>query len=202
VIISDQHRFVFVHIQKTGGTTIDRLVLAQLDPVQVRRSPSRHLPLRAIHRQFPDVRDYWAFGFVRNPWDRMVSWWSMIDEWRRDVAEKGHSPRAANAMWAEVAQYRDFEEFVFRGPDASPRLSRPQIDYLQVKGRRADFIGRTENLGADAATALERFGLSAEGIGHHNPSPRTSYRDYYSTATRDRVAEVFAKDLDAFGYTF
>ena len=201
MIISDRHRFVFVHVQKTGGTTIDRLLLAQLGD-DVRRSPARHLPLRAIHRQFPDVRDYWSFGFVRNPWDRLVSWWSMIDEWRRDVAEKGSSPRASNDTWRQVADLGGFEEFVFRGGEISPRYSRPQLDYLEVEGRRADFVGRTERLAEDAAAALERFGLSAEGIGHHNTSPRRDYRDYYSPAARDRVAEVFAKDVDAFGYEF
>jgi hypothetical protein len=29
-----------------------------------------------------------------------------------------------------------------------------------------------------------------------------SYRDYYTPATRDRVGQVFAADIDTYGYQF
>jgi hypothetical protein len=40
------------------------------------------------------------------------------------------------------------------------------------------------------------------GLPHVNRSKHSSYRDYYDDVTRKRVAQVFAKDIDAFGYTF
>ena len=202
MIISDEHRFVFVHVQKTGGVTISRLLKEQLDD-NVRQVAGRHAPLGKILKADPSLADYWVFGFVRNPWDRMVSWWAMISSWRAWVERKGYDPaERGNPFWHRASEYGDFETFVLRGPDDNIRLRRPQVDYLRGGGREADFIGRTENLAEDTERALARFGLSAAGIGHHNASRRTSYRDYYTPASRKRVAEVFAKDIERFGYEF
>ena len=201
MIVSDSHRLLFVHVQKTGGVTISRLLEEQLD--DVRKTSTRHATLRKILADEPGLAEYWTFGFVRNPWDRMVSWWSMIHDWRTWMNRKQIPLETrGNRFWQRAAEYPDFETFVLRGPDDFRRVRRPQIDYLVTRDRRADFIGRTESLGDDAATALERFGLSAAAIGRHNTSQRTGYRDYYNPTTRARVAEVFAKDLDEFGYEF
>ncbi|MCW2764369.1 MAG: hypothetical protein JWO11_328, partial [Nocardioides sp.] len=146
---------------------------------------------------------YWIFGFVRNPWDRMVSWWSMIENWRNYNERKGLTIEdRGNRFWRVAAGYQDFDEFVMRGTKAFLRLQRPQIDFLVAGDRRADFIGRTENLLEDANHALEHVGLTAEAIGHHNKGKRNDYRDYYTPETRDRVAQVFAKDLEEFDYEF
>jgi hypothetical protein len=47
-----------------------------------------------------------------------------------------------------------------------------------------------------------RLGGEPAHVPHRNKSPHGGYRDYYSDATRDKVAEVYAADLEAFGYTF
>ncbi len=201
MIISDSHRLVFVHVQKTGGVTLTNLLKAQLP--DVRSVSKRHAPLRAILRKEPALADYWTFGFVRNPWDRMVSWWSMIENWRSwserkqiDIDDRW------NDMWRTASTYESFEQFVVEGPESFVRLRRNQIDYLRTRNRRADFIGRTENLDADTRHALEHVGLNAEGLGHDNRSKRVGYRDYYDARTRDIVGEVFAADIAEFDYDF
>jgi hypothetical protein len=74
---------------------------------------------------------------------------------------------------------------------------------LSGPGGTVDFIGRLETFARDVAVVRERLGLPpTEDVPHLNRSRRGSYRDYYNDATRKRVAEVFAKDIDAFGYTF
>lgn len=203
MIVSDSKRLLFVHVQKTGGVTISRLLQEQLGEENVRQAAGRHAPLSRILKNEPELADYWTFGFVRNPWDRMVSWWSMIANWRAWVDRKEFDPATrGNPFWRKASEYDDFEQFVLRGPDDFVRLRRQQIDFLVAGDRRADFIGRTETLGRDAQTALERFGLTAESIGHHNQSRRTGYREYYTPDARARVAEVFKKDIDEFGYEF
>jgi len=201
VIISDSHKLLFVHVQKTGGVTMTNLLKSQLD--DVRSVEKRHAPLRRILRKEPGLRDYWTFGFVRNPWDRMVSWWSMIENWR-DWSERARidTDDKWNPMWRGASEFTSFEQFVFQGTEAFPRLRRPQIDYLRVKGRRADFIGRTENLADDSRFALEHFGLSTDGLGHDNKSKRASYRDYYDAKTQAHVGQLFAKDIAEFDYEF
>jgi hypothetical protein len=203
VIISDSKKLVFVHVQKTGGVTMSRLLKEQLGNEDVRRVANRHAPLEQILAKEPELADYWIFGFVRNPWDRMVSWWAMIENWRNYNARKGRTIEdRGNHFWRVTAGYQDFDEFVLRGTKAFPRLQRPQIDFLVAGDRRADFIGRTENLHDDANHALEHVGLTTEAIGHHNKGKRSDYRDYYTPETRDRIAEVFAKDVAEFDYEF
>ncbi len=201
MIISDAHKLLFVHVQKTGGVTLTNLLKSQLD--DVRSVSKRHAPLRKILQKEPELVDYWTFGFVRNPWDRMVSWWSMIENWRSWSERKDIDIEDRwNEMWRTASTYTSFEQFVTEGPESFIRLRRNQIDYLRTKDRRADFIGRTENLDEDSRFALEHFGLSTEGLGHDNRSKRVGYRDYYTPATRDLVGEIFAKDVAEFDYEF
>lgn len=201
MIVSDSHRLLFVHVQKTGGVTLTNLLKSQID--DVRSVEKRHAPLPRILRKEPGLTDYWIFGFVRNPWDRMVSWWSMIENWR-DYAERSgiDTEHRWNHFWRGASEYESFEQFVLQGTEEFPRLRKNQLDYLRTKRRRADFIGRTETLAEDSRHALEHFGLGTDGLGHDNRSKRVGYRDYYDRRTRDQIAQVFATDIAEFGYEF
>ncbi|MCW2764696.1 MAG: Sulfotransferase family protein, partial [Nocardioides sp.] len=66
-----------------------RLLKEQLGDAEVRHVAKRHSPLELILAREPELTQYWIFGFVRNPWDRMVSWWSMIENWRNYNERKG-----------------------------------------------------------------------------------------------------------------
>jgi hypothetical protein len=203
VLISDHHRMLFVHVQKTGGVSIDRMLRAHVD--DLRAVASRHATLTRILKAEPDLRDYWTFGFVRNPWTRMVSWWSMIEKWNKfngPRSGKDQGDKKLNPFWVAADAYQDFEEFVMRGPDEHRRLRMPQIDYLTAKHRRADFIGRTETFNADIRAVLARFDLPLIEPEQHNASKHGSHQAYYNDVTRQRIADLFAKDIDLFGYEF
>ena len=77
--VSDSQRLLFVHIPKTGGATVERVLDNNVDDIRFERS-RRHDTLSEILEREPDLSAYWTFGFVRNPWSRMVSWWAMIAE--------------------------------------------------------------------------------------------------------------------------
>ncbi len=91
---------------------------------------------------------------------------------------------------------------MLRGTEELPRVGRPQVHYLRAPGREVDFVGRTETFAEDLQTVERRLGAEPTRIPHRNKSPHGSYRDYYTDATRAKVAEVYARDLEAFGYTF
>ena len=78
-----------MHVQKTGGSTIDNDLTAALGrrtPDQGRRTGTRRWS--GCSSSSPGLADYWTAGFVRNPWARMLSWWRMIERFR-DGAERG-----------------------------------------------------------------------------------------------------------------
>ena len=84
-----------------------------------------------------------------------------------------------------------------------PTLGWTQLSYLQSKGRVADFIGRQETFDADMRAVIARIGLEPAEVGRVNAAPEPGrYRDAYTPATRDKVAQVFRRDLRAFGYEF
>jgi len=205
VRISDSQRLLFIHIQKTGGVTVEEILESRLTDLRAHKG-GRHPTLAQVLQREPALADYWTFSFVRNPWSRMVSWWSMIER----TAKRASTGREISlallekrGFWAGVAEYPDFETFVFKGPEDFSRLRRSQVDCLRTPTRKPDWVGRTENFASDAQFLFDRLGLPADTpLPHRNKSPHGSYRDYYNSATRARVAELFRPDIDEFGYEF
>ena len=208
MLICDTHRVLFVHVPKTGGVSAEGVVKRNCSDARKQVEPrrGRHAPLRKILDSEPGLADYWSFGFVRNPWARLVSWYAMIEDWNRRVA--AHGPDSVksrgNEMWLAAGEYSGFEEFVLRGTEELPRVGRPQIRYLRSTehDREVDFIGRTENFAADLQVVQERIGVTPVAPPHRNKSSHGSYRDYYTDAARTQVERVYAEDIDLFGYTF
>ena len=197
-----------MHVQKTGGVSVETaLARAFPDAERVAGLPGRrHAGLADALEAEPGLAGYFTFGFVRNPWARMHSWHSMVVR-RKAAADAGDRRLArqlrVNEFWAGVArELLDFEDFVLRGPDLFERLRTPQLHYLTAPGRRADLIGRTETLAADLARVFERLGVGTPGLPRKNTGPPTDYRAAYTPAMRDRIAEVFAADIEEFGYRF
>lgn len=204
--VSDSHKLVFVHVQKTGGVTVET-VLDKVLPDARSQSNERHDTLAKILRREPELKHYWVVGFVRNPWARMWSWYAMIRNAAEQHAKGAQSKETRqidrNRFWQSVASYPDFETFIQQGPEDHERLRLPQHSYLTTRTRRADFIGRTETFEADMRAVLARIGVPWDGeLPHKNRGVAPSYRDHYTPEMRDRVGEIFAKDIKIFGYDF
>jgi len=212
MLISDDNRFLFVHVQKTGGSTIDNSLSASLGDVRRIKEAHRHAPLGRLLQLEPGLADYWVAGFVRNPWARMLSWWRMVERFR-DGAERGveryldHLSR--NKFVAGIVdKHPDFESFVLHATEEHPRLRKPQVEFMNAPsfgtaGRSADFVGRQERLEDDLRVIYDHLGLEWVELQSVNIDPgRPDYHDVYTPATRDRIAELFAADLEAYHYEF
>ena len=209
MIVSHQARVLFVHVQKTGGSTVQSVLLDRLPGAEKLSGlpGAKHAHARTAYHRHPELRGYWTFGFVRNPWARLWSWWSMIER-RHEQSDHGDAWAARridhNNFWSGVLRdLPDFEAFVLKGPDQFTRLRTPQLRYLVARHRRADFIGRTETFTEDLAQVCNHLGIEPpHHEAHRNAGSGTPYRDQYTPAMRDRVAELFAADIDEFGYDF
>jgi hypothetical protein len=108
-------------------------------------------------------------------------------------------------IWGPLGEYRDdFSRFVMEGTANVPRLRVPQLKRLTASGgRRVDFVGRVENFVHDVNVVREKVGLErVEELPRANKSSHGHYSDYYDDQTRDRVAELYAMDIEEFGYAF
>ncbi len=86
MFISHKYKVIFVHIQRAGGSSIHR-VFQQYDPDLVETLPINSAMKRTKHSFITDIRNavdrdifenYLKFCVVRNPFDRMVSWYHMV----------------------------------------------------------------------------------------------------------------------------
>jgi len=207
VIISDSRQVLFVHVQKTAGSAIDHALKQVLPDIRSLAKVDRHATLASILEHEPALVNYWTVGFVRNPWARMLSWYRMVDRFR-DGAESGKVGfrllLKRNNFLADAARnHQDFESFVMQGTEQYRRLRVPQVHYLSTRTRRADFIGRQETLEADMRAIVARLGLPPMEVPMINVDPsRPDYRDDYTPQMQRRVAELFARDIEVFGYRF
>jgi len=206
-IISDSHRFVFIHAHKTAGMSISSILSRYGDD----RGLSRHQTARAVRDQIgrETFDHYFTFMFVRNPWDWLLSLYSYIREqpdhcdhklvsgmsfrnfliWRCRIVEKVRPPDKCEEFIEnpETAAYIDFG-----------RWCRDESGRIMV-----DFVGRFENLAMDWGVVCNMLGLPWEEIPRLNVgTPRKHYREFYSERMAEMVAEHFAEDIEWLGYEF
>jgi hypothetical protein len=179
--------YVFVHINKTGGSSIEKALGIGLDH-STALEKYHQLGPRAWQRKF-------TFTMVRNPWDKVVSHY----HYRVRTNQTGLGDRAIPFdQWLQRC-YVDHDPRYYD----QPRMFMPQRQWLiNEEGELlVEFIGRFENIEADFHQICERLGTDAQ-LGHAKPSSRGSYRDYYDANSEALVREFFAEDLELFGYQF
>lgn len=214
MIVSHGRRYIFVHIPKTGGTAMSLALedRAMADDILIGDTPKavrRRRRLKALtssgrlwkHARLRDiygvvspqqVEDYFVFTLVRNPWDRMVSYYHWLQQQRFEHP-------AVN-----LAQELEFKAFV-HAPQISQSLrAAPYASYVRdAEGReRCDAFVRLEHLKTDLEPVEAHLGFALtipEGV---NASPRArDYRGYYDATSFDRVARICAEDIARFGYS-
>lgn len=217
MLLSMKHRFLFVHIAKTGGTSVraalERLRwqdpwyyamflcsrLSHLSGHRIATKLPRHAKVVAAKELLP--REYFdalfKFAFVRNPWDLQVSSFHHIRRERPHYLG-GHETFEAFLRW-KLDPERPYQYHV----DTS--ITR-QTDYLiDLDGRIVvDFIGRYEQLHQDFATACGRIGIPAPALPHARQAKdrKHDYRSYYSDETAELIARHFARDIQLLDYRF
>ena len=206
MIISKAHKFIFVAIPKTGTHSVRRALREHLGPddqEQVRLYVEKALPIQELaalghghislrqlrpHMDAGEFDSFFKFAFVRNPFDRFVSFCAFI------ARENGNFERDPRA----VMRRRLF-------PAPSPHLlMMPQHLFVTDDGGNllSDYIGRVETMQASYDEVCSRIGIDSVPLEQANSSKRGHYRDYYDQQLIDRVASVYARDLSLFGYDF
>ncbi len=191
----DIFKAIFIRLPKTGSQSIEEALLGH---------KIGHSQLW-LYRVFDPVRfaTYFKFGFVRNPWDRVVSAYTFL---------KNGGRNATDHAWAQryLAGMPSFESFVLALRKQSYRRAVLQKQHFVPQYKfvcdhqgniLADFIGRFESLPEDYAVIAKQLGVQAE-LPHINRSKRGHYRDYYNKTTQSITADIYRDDIEIFGYSF
>ena len=208
-MISYKNKFIFIHIPKNGGTSINKMLRPFVegnDPEtyllegysQQKQIHYQHITMPQIHEHYPqiDTKEYFKFCFIRNPWDRAVSDWL----WMK--ADRG-LPNATLKDY--LRESNGFEKFTHtHNYDGRGDHFIPQTNFfLDENGNElVDFVGRFENLSRECCTILECLNLPPTMLPHINATKRKHYSEYYTNETRMLVANKYAADIEYGKYKF
>lgn len=213
MIISPGRRYIFVHIPKTGGTALslalearamaDDILIGDTPKAQRRRGRLKGLtPAGRLwkHARLAEIEgvvareafdDFMIVTLVRNPWDRVVSYYHWLQGQSFD-----HNAVA-------LSKTLDFSGFV-NHPEVAASLGAPYGHYLRdgAGQERGALFVRLEHLGAELAPFEAHLGFALK-MPRANASQRDrDYRGYYSDADAAHIARLCAQDIARFGYRF
>ncbi|PCK07513.1 MAG: sulfotransferase [Alteromonadaceae bacterium] len=216
MLLSHKHNFLFVHIAKTGGTSVRAALsgyrwghryslpmficnkLSHLTGHHIGSKFPRHCKVIAAKEMLPD--DYFAqlfkFVFVRNPWDLQVSSFHHIKRERPHVMG-GYDTFESFLKW-KFDPERPYQYHI----DTSLEL---QSQYLvDLDGKViVDFIGRYESLQADFDQACDKIGVPRIALPHkRHAKDRGGFGEYYTDETAELVANHFKRDIELLSYRF
>ena len=214
MIISTGRNYVFVHIPKTGGTSLALALEARAmrDDIMVGDTPKaqrRKKRLRALtpagrlwkHSTLADIdgvlspaqlADMFTFTLVRNPWDRAVSYY----HWLR--TQTFAHPAVT------LAQQVGFERFWTDPDQQSAWAAMPAAQYMRdaTGAETCSLYIRLEHFAEDAAPLFAHLGFELD-LPRVNASMRDrDYQSYYSAALKDLIGEISEPDIVRFGYRF
>jgi len=211
MILSYSSGFLFVHIEKAAGSSIQQALLPVANVAANSRLRRRlallgplnrigglyralqfgeHATADEVKRRLPTgaYNALFKFAFVRNPWDRLVSRYAHL---LRSKDRRRHE------FISGLEKFEDFLLWEIRRDSAN------QYPYVtDARGNQiVDFIGHYETLAEDFAKVCARLKLQVE-LPHANVSEHRDYRTYYTPETREFVAKQFRRDIEMFGYDF
>ncbi|EMZ8123811.1 sulfotransferase family 2 domain-containing protein [Campylobacter coli] len=191
----DKYKCIFIHVPKVAGSSIER-VIYQTDKWLV-----GHVKASDYTKFDKDKFDsYFSFGFVRNPYDRVVSAYHYL---------KNDSPDPCDIKWGRLhINNLTFEEFIlslqdeeFKEEILSKNYFSFQYKYLCDKNMNilVNFIGKFEKLDNDFKKILNIL-RRKDSLVHINKSKHLNYRDYYNSQTYKIIREIYRDDFEIFDY--
>ncbi|WP_294227502.1 sulfotransferase family 2 domain-containing protein [uncultured Shimia sp.] len=222
MLVSHTKKFIYIKTVKTAGTSVEvalqdyclppdvklptenvasdasisnyGIVGARGSDVAQKNEWYNHMPASQIKAQLePEVWEgYTKICNIRNPWDKTVSWFHFRNPGVKSLPEE-----------EIVAAFR-----AFMNPEDDSNLTIGLDTHIYfINGVPvADEYIRYDTMSADYNRICQKLDLDAPPIPELKRGPRgkktVPYQKYYDTELRDRVADIYAKEIDAFGWSF
>ncbi len=209
-MISHEHRCIFIHIPKNGGASIEKLIWSDMEARSedelwmgyktphhnaYQTGALQHLFATNIIRAvgLKTYQEYFSFSMVRNPWDKAISQFLYL--------QKRHDLRS----FLDVPRHVSFKSYLEKIQEKPHVHWQPQYLFLTDDQGEiiVDYIGRFEDYASSVAHILGRLDIAkSEELPHLNRSSRSPYYHYYDDESREMVAEIYARDIQLFDYSF
>jgi len=215
-MISIQKKFLFIHVPKTGGNSIqnilrnysedDIVILSDhqdgIERFEVRNKKyniNKHSTITDYKSQL-GARLYcsmFKFATIRNPWDLMISFYfsphRKVTEWRR------------NEFITLVNKIANLRHFICE-KSLTERLFN-HINFFAWKSKKPldadiDFLMRFEHLESDFKIVCEKLDIPFSPLPKRNASERKHYSVYYDDELIEMVGQKFHEEIQYGLYEF
>jgi hypothetical protein len=172
----------FFHLPKNAGSSIAIWLTDNVGGEEY-HNELRHATPVNLKPLFNDFG--WSFCCVRNPWDRVVSWYNFFKEQRK--------------IFISFEEYMD----CVINNDWSGKYIRPITPQcLTINDKDVDYIIKYENLIEDFKVVQNKVNCY-EPLSHINKANYTKHADYYA---KDKyinwIAEYYAEEIASLDYSF
>ena len=190
MLLSHSHKFMFIHIPKTAGSSITTALVPYI--IMPNEGPSKYSyggPHDGYQRKpllIDKYKNYYKFAVVRNPFDRLMGGWFF---------NKKYFPH-------KNIRYGSFSNFIVRRS-----RNWQQHRWICRKNKvDVDFVARFENIDADFKKICDDVGIKEDiefpHINKNPDKPDTHYTEFFDDHTRMLVEKHHATDLGLFGYSY
>lgn len=183
LLINNANQWAFVHIPKTGGTTITN-ILSEIDGTEF---ITAHDSVRMV------PGGYFIFTIVRNPFTRLTSAWQHGVRKNKYNTSFSHFLKTINLndLWILP------QSFYFNAG--------------KTKQKQINFVGKYENFITDAKVIFKKINVDINYIPHLNKNPiydkhpNLKQEDYYKSFyteewMKDWVRDNYKNDFKIFDY--
>lgn len=184
---------IHIHITKTAGTSLISSMGFN------RSSKSSKTKKHYFVKEIIDIvgQKHWdstfKFTFVRNPWDRLYSYYRFQQRKNKIASEEQGN---TFGLWLKSTLKNHYD-------DPYEKI-RPQVEWLKNFDNKIDidFIGRFENLASDVTKLGQLLNMEID-LPHINQSlPIIHYSTAYDDELEELVRIHYKEDIKMFDYSF
>ena len=179
-----EQKVTFIHNPKTAGTSISTWLDENFNTIQGRK----HGHIVEVNEFFP--RTEITFGVVRNPWERLASWY-MFSNFTNTPFKDWLLQR-----FSQFERNLSYQPFLLWARNWY-RLDTPQHQWFGTN----TIILRYENLNKDFEQ-IQKLLDCDKPLPYVNKSVDYDYKELYNSETRDLVWDVYLKDIVEYGYAY
>lgn len=186
---SGGNTYVFIHINKTGGSSISN----KLAYKKIQHLTAKEV-IKWIGREKWDAAE--TFTVVRNPWDKVASHYLFRKATNQTKLKENPLPFKE---WVNktYGQYKDLYYY------DKPKMFMPQSEWIKDENNKVavKHILRFEKLEQDF-NKIARILQLEPGLPHLNKTINKQYNSMYDKETAQLIEEWFSEDIERFEYTF
>ncbi|MEM9006728.1 MAG: sulfotransferase family 2 domain-containing protein [Cyanobacteria bacterium P01_F01_bin.86] len=230
MLVCNTHKFIFVHIPKTAGTSVavslsqsfkwNDLIIGGTEfgeLVQPHYKSTFGLSKHSSAREIKAIvgtdiwNEYYKFTFVRHPYTRTISLYTYIQKVLKVKGLRGYFRFLLGKTHVQTwqlsqayLQTKNFSEFIRHEKFLRSFTTASQTNYLidHKDELDIDFIGKFEDLSKDFATISNQVGLESRPLGKSNVSLKSHKlkKPYLNEADYTYLGKLYAQDFENFTY--